>query len=216
MTFHIWNGDNVVNNIIFELNVVKGIYHDKELDERLDKAKDNIIQNINIQARNIEIRGVLKQRINTFRADELECPDIRRWWSQMEYLSIARSLPAIEEFLKEIYGKNYQAYVNKMMTYKSLLNDIKYRMDIEINGKYSVTNPDHRKFIHETELKISRLGLINQEAKRTGMFLDTFTSMGDMTVPSTTLQQARAKFRKVEYEQTDKREMQRAEFIGGE
>lgn len=209
MTFHIYNGDKVVTKIIWTLSEVK------DGRKTPDQARDEIIECMNEQARNIEIRGVLKQRINTFRADELECPDIRRWWSQMEYLSIARSLPAIEEFLKEVYGKNYPAYVNKMTTYKALLNDIKYRMDIEINGKYTVTNPDHRKFINETNLKISRLGLINQEAKRTGMFLDTFTSMGDMTVPSTTLQQARAKFRKVEYEQTDKREIQRAEFIQG-
>ena len=209
MAYHIYNGENVTNNIIFELSIIKGQYHNKELDEQLDKAKDNIIQNIHRQARNIEIRGALKQRINTFRAGQLECPDIRRWWYELEWINIARSLPEVENFIKEIYGNNYQQLKAKITTYTSIMNDIKYRQDIIINNKYTVTNPEQAKFIHETEQKIAKIPLINEEIKRIGLILDNFTSMGDMTVPSTTLQVARTQFRKIEYEQQDRRDTNR-------
>jgi hypothetical protein len=215
VTYHIYNGDRVTDKIIWELNIIKSKYRDPELQKAIDQAKDNIIQYIKEQSRNIEIRGTLKQRINTFRAGQLECPDIRRWWYEMEWISLARSDPSIEQFLKDIYKNQYPELISKIVTYKSLINDIKYRMDIIVNGKYSVTNPDHRKFIHETEQKIARVPLINEEVKKIGLLFDTFTSMGDMTVPSTTLQQARTQFRKIEYEQTDRRETAREYMIGG-
>lgn len=209
MTYHIYNGDKVVSQIVYGLNLIKSKHHNPELNKDIDEFKDKLIAYMNEQSGNIEIRGTLKQRINTFRAGQLECPDIRRWWYEIEWITLAKSLPAVEEFLKDIYGTNYKALDNKITTYKSLINDIKYRMDIIVNGKYSITNPDHRKFIHETEQKISRAPLMNEEIKKIGLLLDTFTSMGDMTVPSTTLQQARTQFRKIEYEQTDRRETAR-------
>jgi hypothetical protein len=215
MTYHIYNGERIVDKIYYEFNIIKGKHHNKELDEQIDNAIKNIINTMNEEAKRIEIRGVLKQRINTFRADQLECMDIRRYWSEIEYINIARSIPTIEEFLKEIYKENYTTLVNKLITYKSIMNDIKYRMDLIINNKYTITNPEQAKFIHETEQKISKIQLINEEVKRIGLLLDMFTSMGDMTVPSTTLQQARAKFRKIEYEQQDRRETNREFIMGG-
>jgi hypothetical protein len=216
MTYHIYNGDKVVNQVLYGLNVIKSKYHNEELSKDIDVFKDELIAYMNEQSRNIEIRGTLKQRINTFRAGQLECPDIRRWWYEIEWITLARSEPSVEQFLKDIYGSGYPSLVNKITTYKSLINDIKYRMDIIVNGKYTVTNPDHRKFIHETEQKIARVPIVNEDIKKIGLLLDTFTSMGDMTVPSTTLQQARTQFRKIEYEQTDRRETAREYMIGGE
>lgn len=215
MTRHIYNADNVIQKLIWSQQKLKEKYRSEELNKDLDNLKDEIIECINEQSHNIEIRGTLKQRINTYRAGQLECPDIRRWWFECEWISLARTEPSIEQYLKEIYGTNYNTFTNKYLTYKTLINDIKYRMDLIINGKYSVTNDEQRKFIHETEQKIARIPLVNEEIKRIGLLLDTFTSMGDMTVPSTTLQQARTQFRKIEYEQTDKRETAR-EFMGGE
>jgi hypothetical protein len=215
MTFHIYNGDKVVQKIIWSHQKLKEKYRSEELNTDLDTLRDELIDYMNEQSKNIEIRGTLKQRINTFRAGQLECPDIRRWWYEIEWISLARTEPSVEKFLKEIYGTNYTAFTNKFQTYKSLINDIKYRMDLIVNNKYSVTSPEQKQFIHETEQKIARIPLVNEEIKRIGLLLDTFTSMGDMTVPSTTLQQARTQFRKIEYEQTDRRETAR-EFMGGE
>ena len=215
MTFHIYNGDKIITQLIWKLTKLKEKYRSEELNTDLETLKDEIIEYMNEQSHNIEIRGTLKQRINTFRAGQLECPDIRRWWYETEWISLARTEPSVEKYLKEIYGNNYQAFTNKYNTYKSLINDIKYRMDLIINNKYSVTNPEQKQFIKETEQKIARIPLVNEEIKRIGLLLDTFTSMGDMTVPSTTLQTARTQFRKIEYEQTDRRETAR-EFMGGE
>lgn len=215
MPYHIYNGDKVVEEIINGAHIIISKYGNEELTKDMNDYKDKVIQCMHKQSRNIEIRGVLKQRINTFGGDQLECPDIRRWWSEMEIMGIAQSIPEIEQFLKEIYGNQYPAYKNKMDNYKKILNDIKYRMDIIVNNKYTVTNPEQAKFIHETERLIGKICLINDEAKKVHVILDMFTSMGDMTIPSTTLQVARSKFRKVEYEQQDRRDTNREYIEGG-
>ena len=215
MPYHIYNGEKVVEEIINGAHIIISKYGNEELTKDINDYKDKIIQRMHKEARNIEIRGVLKQRINTYGADQLECPDIRRWWSEMEIIGIAQSIPEIEEYIKEIYGKEYTNYKNKMETYKKIINDIKFRQDIIINNKYTVTNPEQKNFIDETNKLIAKISLTNTEVKRLHVLLDMFTSMGDMTIPSTTLQVARTKFRKIEYEQNDRRDMNR-EYMQGE
>ena len=212
MTFHIYNGDKVIETLINQVHIIKSKYRDEGLNKDMDNLKDIVIQCMNDQAHNIEMRGAIKQRINTFRAHELENPDIRRRWSKMEYINIARSIPAITEFLKERYKKSYPQLIEKLQTYNSAINDLKYRTDIIIKNHYSPTRPEEKRFIDETTKKNAQIPLINDEIEEIGILLDMFTSMGDNTVPSTTLQNARTEYRKIEYENTDRKEMQK-EFM---